>query len=388
MKVIAGIEGRGNGIAVMGRIVFPCDERYDTVKKGEALIPVVYDMSSEILEDSCVVGAVLISSKKETLLQSEPSFPFLTVERGNEKTLKEINGKLAYLDAQSRLLISAPDIDTVNKYEDQKRRKEDIGNRLPVISTKMPLLSCEIKNMIDIEGVRGIFVDMDKDIISKEEEAVFNFLTKICDTSPTKPVTVKISYSHTKEEGEKTEAMIRGIYRTAVYGDVSIMCSGFSHIEEIEEYGELISKSICRLEESGREINGFMERGIVCDSYVLLFSLLSKRISKGAGKGTRILDGFDFICFDMDKLSEKWLIKEKGRFLTSPIWGVKYIIDNFSKYKFIVKEIETASLLGVLSAETGWENILPPCEIYVTTQSIDRVKMAVSKWGEKNIDRK
>lgn len=386
MKVIAGKEGSGNGKAVMGRIVFPYDERYDTVKMGEALIPIVYDLNSEILEDTCVVGAVLISSKNETSLQFDTSFPFLVVERGNEKTLKEISGKLAYLDAQSRLLISTPDIDTVNKYENQKRREEDIKYRLPVISTKMPLLSCDIKNITDTEGARGILVDMDK-IGLKDEDAVFNFLTKICDTSPTKPLSVKLSYSNSKEEVEKNGAMIRGIYRASVYGNISIMCAGFSHIEEIEEYGKLLSESFCRLEESGREINGFMERGIVCDSYVILFSLLSKRVSKGVGKGSRILDGVDFICFDMDKLSEKWLIKEKGRFLTSPIWGIKYIIDNFPKYKLIVKKAETARLLRALSVENGWENILPPCEIYVLPKSIDSVKSAVSMWGEKNTDR-
>jgi hypothetical protein len=121
MKVITGKDGFGDRVAVMGRILFSQGGVYRGARTGEALIPVVYDVRAEILDDPCVVGAVLISEKSGDGCHSL-GFPCLSVEQGQEKELAEMNGKLAYLDPRSRLLISAPDIDTVNKYEEIKER--------------------------------------------------------------------------------------------------------------------------------------------------------------------------------------------------------------------------------------------------------------------------
>ena len=388
MKVIAGKEGRGEGMAVMGRLVFPHNERYETARTGEALIPVVYDLNSEILEDTRVVGAVLICRKEtETDFHVKRSLPFLTVECGNEKILKEINGKIAYLDVQSRLLISTPDIDTVNKYE-KKRQERDVRQRLPVLSKKIPLLSFDVKSALYQEEARGVLVDIDKESKTEDEEHVFDVLTRICDSDPTQKLSVKLSRGASGRETERSfSAAIRGTYRAAVYGNVSIMCGGFSNIEGIEEYVSSLSECICRLEESGREINGFAERGIICDNYELLFSLLSRRISKGVGRGSRILEGIDFICFDIDKLFESCAEKEDARAVTSSLWGIKYIIENFPKYKLIIKTAENAGHLHSLSLEKGWENISLPCEIYVSPKSVYSVKSIISRWREKNTEK-
>ena len=91
------------------------------------------------------------------------------------------------------------------------------------------------------------------------------------------------------------EERAEALFRSAVYGgELSVMLYGYRSACEVEDAFELMHKSFCRLEEQGREVSGYLARGVLIDSPIALFEMQS-------------LPKTDFICLDFDRLCESLL---------------------------------------------------------------------------------
>jgi hypothetical protein len=82
------------------------------------------------------------------------------------------------------------------------------------------------------------------------------------------------------------------LFRAAVYGDMSLFIGGICSQNEVRHAFELLHGCFCRLLEDGREFNGYIAKGILISSPVLLLDALS-------------LPRCDLLCLDFSLLSAR-----------------------------------------------------------------------------------
>ena len=103
---------------------------------------------------------------------------------------------------------------------------------------------------------------------------------------------VSLDLMHTDRERLRGES--EALFLAAVYGEISIMLSGFGSAGELSGASALLHSVFCELESEGREVNGCMARGVLVDSPIWLWQRAR-------------LGRCDFICFDFDLLSYRLL---------------------------------------------------------------------------------
>ena len=103
---------------------------------------------------------------------------------------------------------------------------------------------------------------------------------------------VSLELSRTDRECLRGES--EALFLAAVYGEISIMLSGFGSAGELFEANALLHSVFCELEAEGREVNGCVARGILVDSPIWLWQRAR-------------LGRCDFICFDFDRLTYRLL---------------------------------------------------------------------------------
>lgn len=82
------------------------------------------------------------------------------------------------------------------------------------------------------------------------------------------------------------------LFRAAVYGNMSLFIDGIRSQSEARRAFELLHGCFCRLLEEGREFNGYIAKGILISSPVLLLDVLH-------------LPRCDLLCFDFSLLSKR-----------------------------------------------------------------------------------
>ena len=90
------------------------------------------------------------------------------------------------------------------------------------------------------------------------------------------------------EHLERLKAITRGVFRAAVYGNISIMCDGTQNGYKYEAFGDFINKIFCELESDKREFNGYIKKGII--------------IGTPADILADDFRGVDFLCINLDKM--------------------------------------------------------------------------------------
>ena len=89
------------------------------------------------------------------------------------------------------------------------------------------------------------------------------------------------------------------LFRAAIYGNMSLILGGVCSYRAARRAFELLHGSFCRLSEEGREFNGYIARGILIESPLLLFDL--SRLPK-----------CDLLCFDFSLISARLTGAERG----------------------------------------------------------------------------
>ena len=137
---------------------------------------------------------------------------------------------------------------------------------------------------------------------TETEEAVFSSLREAAEQHPFSRITlcVKIHLTPTNEERtERTKAIIRGMFRAAVYGDISFMCEDIHTDKEYEALCSIFNSIFCEFEEEKREFNGYIRKGLLVDTPISVLSSSFK--------------GADFICIDLDKMIPSLLGSTSGK---------------------------------------------------------------------------
>ncbi|MBP3370353.1 MAG: hypothetical protein J6L85_06335 [Clostridia bacterium] len=195
-----------------------------------------------------------------------------------------VEGRIAIIDASVGRLIIDPRIDTLDRYS--PRYKEDgedaFGIKRSVTSSAQELSEYLSGGRRDSGGI----LCRAEDIAAKGD--FFEGALALTEMSPSGSLCVRVSVPDTDGEDSFCER-IDVLFRSAVYGEVSVMLEGYRSAADIERAVRLMYKSYCRLENEGREINTHLARGLMVDSPIWL-------------TGQSDLSGFDFLCSDFDRL--------------------------------------------------------------------------------------
>lgn len=164
---------------------------------------------------------------------------------------------------------------------------------------------------------------------------------------------------------EAFEERSESLFRAAVYGgELSVMLYGYRSPREAEEAFNIMHKSFCRLEEEGREVSGYLTRGVMIDSPIALLDIQN-------------LPRVDFICFDFDRLSEGLLghpvdVILNDRELTETLcrfW------EDIRRTCFVHQKTEARAISeGLFSSKlfSDWVKFMDIREIYTTKQSVEQ----------------
>ena len=140
---------------------------------------------------------------------------------------------------------------------------------------------------------------------AESEESVFSLLRQLFEENVELYLTVifrsKLDVIGA-EHLEQLKAITRGVFRAAVYGNISIMYNADKH----DAFGEFINKIFCELESDKREFNGYIKKGVLISTPADIL-VCNKR-------------GIDFLCIDLDKMIPYLLCNERSRDNTRKIY--------------------------------------------------------------------
>lgn len=287
-KVFRGISGFcGVGFAV-GRICMPSKSDFALCDGREMLCIFEQIEESRMLGYLCpltpagvIVSAGAISGGLINLLTCQ-RIPYIIVK---ESFSAELEGKVALLDGESDRVIVDPDIDTLNAYSFHKAKTELL---LVERGTDRSVPVLERKDgggvVIDICGV-------------DDSTELFELLRDIAETRWGESITVRLRVPADEKQRREFVDICEAVFCAAVYGDFALQIEGYSCDSDIDLAVSLLHSAFCRLEEGGREFNGYIRRGILIDAPVWL--MRRSPFTKA-----------DFICFDFDAITANFIGKE------------------------------------------------------------------------------
>ena len=191
---------------------------------------------------------------------------------------REYSGRVAMLDTQRDIVVIDPELETIGAYS-RRGLPAELPVRRPTQTRRDGLLF--------EEGGRGVFADV---LRLSEEGDVYSRLMEIVESFCGVHVAVSISVPENDRERETFKNSVEGIYRAAVYGSFSMYLRGYDSERRLRSAFADMHRVFCRLEEEGREFNGYLRRGIVIESPVWLL------------RPSPFIRA-DAVCYDIDRLT-------------------------------------------------------------------------------------
>ena len=278
--VCRGIWGSGGAAFAVGKIYF--FEGRCAWSEGD--IVCVFDGFEQSERPLFSPAGVIISARAVSSgligFLSRTGIPYLILK---EPFSSEHAGKVALLDTERDILIIDPCIDTLNDYALTKKSPA---------SVTAELLSAGSLSDSMIRGKKrgGALITP-----SFEKVDIFDMLLCAAERFCSLPLTVSLSVPIGRSDAfcDAVEA----VFRAAVYGDFSVELSGYRSREDVSAALSYMHRVFCRLEQEGREFNGYLCRGLLIDAPIWL-----TRPSP--------FPKADFICFDIDRLTSLLLGRE------------------------------------------------------------------------------
>ena len=153
------------------------------------------------------------------------------------------------------------------------------------ISVYMPRIGLEIPPTAD-----SIMIETPLSARSVEEDALYEFYCNIADRAAGRTITVIITRERHLYGEERLQLALRALLRASVYGRFSLLFRGILTDEDINGAMRCLHRAFCELESEGREFNGYIPRGWVIDTPLLLCSPIH-------------ISGADTVCLDVERLS-------------------------------------------------------------------------------------
>ena len=193
------------------------------------------------------------------------------------------DGRIALIDFADGSMIVDPTLDTLEKYSQKREACLQKQERLreSIICECGILPGCEGSQVSD----RGLLCSA-RQLETRGD--LLDMMLSLTESMPSGELCIGIDIA----KDEKDESFCEradAVFRAAVYGKLSVMLERFLSPGDVERSFHLMNQSFCRLEASGREINGYLARGVMIDRPIGLFA-------------RKLLSRVDFICFDFDAL--------------------------------------------------------------------------------------
>ncbi len=181
---------------------------------------------------------------------------------------------IAILDSSHAKLFVNPDLETINNYFGAHTRD------------KKP----SIRYMLETSTAASVADTPYSGLVARahhslNEQKYYEYLCELADTNTGAELVACADASDT----ERFVADTRAIYRAGVWGRASLLCTSVFTPEHADELVMLLHKVFCMLEDENREFNGFIPKGILVDTPLLLLSKPKHSV-------------IDFFCLDFEKL--------------------------------------------------------------------------------------
>lgn len=273
---ISGISPRACASFVAGRVLIWGENALGD--RGESSIICILDgesapMPSELTSASPPAALVISPCALSPALLSfaaSSAIPFIILNQTPQNLCFQ-EGKIALLDTESGVLIIDPSIETLNRYPQCR--------------------ACELAGDSAFGGLR-LHKEQSKSKFLLEAPfplELFDALTDISERFGAPPITLSLSVPRSKREEEEFCEVTDALFRAAVYGDLSVMIKDFVSDAELSYAFSLMHAVFCRLQQEGREFNGYVKKGALISSP----SQLMRRVR---------LWRPDFLCFELEAL--------------------------------------------------------------------------------------
>ena len=213
---------------------------------------------------SCALSPALLS------LAAGSAIPFIILNDVPHELYFQ-GGKVALLDTAKSVLIIDPSIETLNRYP-----------RLCEYDSTGDSVGCPLK--LHKEESKCKFL-----LDSPFPVELFEALNDVSERFGAPPITLCLSVPRSKRDEEAFCEAADSLFRAAVYGDLSVMLKDFVSDAELSYALSLLHSVFCRLQQEGREFNGYVKKGALITSPAQLM----RRIR---------LWRPDFLCFDLESL--------------------------------------------------------------------------------------
>ena len=211
-------------------------------------------------------------------------------------SLRTLEGKLALLDFWRGELIVNPQLDTLCRYT-----SSDKGVNLEVAQgVKKGYVCKDISHIFDCVGDASVLCACGN--IEKGEE-LFEEISTLAEALCPSSLTVALECP--VDECEECFCdRVEALFRAAIYGNISLMLTSACSEDEASRAHRLLHTCFCRLVEEAREFNGYISKGILIDTPLMLLR-------------ARALPRCDFFCFDFSLLSSRltgaWNLRDRLR---------------------------------------------------------------------------
>lgn len=238
----------GNRACVTGRLWRADSAEIDTSDMAKIL---VWDGNSSLRTtlDGATVGIVALTGVEHVSKEFLCDLPTICLSDCDKNTESLPMGKIAILDCHRGRLCIDPNVDAIKNYF----QSADVIKKYkaPWICTDSTL------SVTDCDGIRvSVFGN---------EDDVYEFLCDVADKNTGARIIAQTEF------GDSILDRIKGIYRAAVWGRISMLCHTRTP-NEADGFFSATHSAFCALENSGREFNGFIPRGILVTTPIMILS--------------------------------------------------------------------------------------------------------------------
>ena len=269
----------------------------------------VWDGMSSICppSDGTAVGVVVTAGAECVPDGSFGELPVLCLYEDAQTAQELLLDKIAILDCQRGRLCVDPDIDVIKSYFEKVSLNEE--DKTPWICT----------DSTSAAGCDGVMVR-----VGGGEDDVYEALCDVADKNTGARIIAQTEY------GDGMTDRIRGIYRAAVWGRISMLCRARTP-KEAEDFFSLTHSAFCALEKQAREFNGFIPRGILIDTPIMILSVPNRFA--------------DFFVVDCNSLTERFCAADASSEISRSVFAYvsEYINRSSDAQTSLLCHGETAS---------------------------------------------
>ena len=253
---------------------------------GEYAKILIWDGVRELVDSSLegAVGLILCDCPNGTVKKQARRIAELYRLPSMEVNAKLPENTVAILDTRHKKLFINPDLETIGAYLSPSTQASPSKTVLTLDGECFPLPY----------GFDGVTVGADIPR-SADEQQTYEYL---CDISDSYTGLSIVAHADLSLGAQGFRKRLRAIYRAGVWGRFSLLCTSVSTPEQVKECIMTMHEVFHELDTESREFDGFMSKGLLIDTPLMLLSRAETRM-------------IDFFYIDVKKLRRLFSGSEK-----------------------------------------------------------------------------